>query len=176
MRYAIIRRRPLEFARAQRMSKNLIRGLSISGLIVILDQLSKWWITDVIMQPPHSITVLPVFNIVLTHNRGVSFGMFAAGSDAGKWMLVGVACVIVVFLLHWLYRATSKLNMLALGLIIGGAIGNVIDRIFIGAVVDFLDFHAFGYHWPAFNVADMSIFVGAALLIVESLFRREKSA
>jgi len=158
------------------MTKNLIRGLAISGVIVILDQVSKWWITDVVMQPPQSIPVLPFFNLVLTYNLGVSFGMFAAGSEAGKWMLVGVAAVITAFLLHWLYRATSGLNIMALGLIIGGAIGNVIDRIVIGGVVDFLDFHAYGYHWPAFNVADTSIFVGAALLIAESLFRRENSA
>lgn len=158
------------------MTKNLIRGLAISGVIVILDQVSKWWITDVVMQPPQSIPVLPFFNLVLTYNLGVSFGLFAAGSAAGKWMLVGVAAVITAFLLHWLYRATSGLNIMALGLIIGGAIGNVIDRIVIGGVVDFLDFHAYGYHWPAFNVADTSIFVGAALLIAESLFRRENSA
>jgi len=158
------------------MTKNLIRGLVLSGVIVILDQVSKWWITDVVMQPPQSIPVLPFFNLVLTYNLGVSFGMFAAGSEAGKWMLVGVAAVITAFLLHWLYRATSGLNIMALGLIIGGAIGNVIDRIVIGGVVDFLDFHAYGYHWPAFNVADTSIFIGAALLIAESLFRRENSA
>ncbi len=158
------------------MGKPLIHGLGISAVIIALDQLSKWWITDVVMQPPASIPVLPFFNIVLAYNRGVSFGMFAAGSDAGKWMLVGVAGIITVFLLHWLHKATNRLNIWALGLIIGGAIGNVTDRIAIGAVVDFLDFHAFGYHWPAFNVADISIFIGAALLIVESLFTRDDSA
>jgi len=158
------------------MTKNLIRGLAISGIIIILDQVSKWWITDVVMQPPQSIPVLPFFNLVLTYNLGVSFGMFAAGSEAGKWLLVGVAAVITAFLLHWLCKATSRLSVLALGLIIGGAVGNVIDRIVIGGVVDFLDFHAYGYHWPAFNVADTGIFIGAALLIAESLFRRENSA
>jgi signal peptidase II len=156
------------------MRQNLIRGLGLSALIVVLDQASKWWITEVVMQPPESVVVLPFFNIVLAYNRGVSFGMFAAGSDAGKWMLVGLAALITLFLLHWLYKATNTLNVLALGLIIGGAVGNVIDRIAIGAVVDFLDFHAYGYHWPAFNVADISIFVGAGLLILESLFRRDE--
>ena len=158
------------------MRKNLIRGLGISAVIIALDQVSKWWVTDVVMQPPHNIEVLAFFNIVLAYNRGVSFGMFAAGSDAGKWMLVGVAGVITVFLLHWLTKATNRLSVWALGLIIGGAIGNVIDRIVTGAVVDFLDFHAYGYHWPAFNVADISIFIGAALLIAESLFIRDDSA
>jgi len=158
------------------MPKNFIKGLALALAIIGLDQLSKWWITDVVMQPPDNITLLPFFNLVLAHNRGVSFGMFAAGSEAGKWFLVGVAGVITLFLVNWLYKATSGLSILALGLIIGGAVGNVIDRIFIGAVVDFLDFHAFGYHWPAFNVADISISLGAAILIFESLFRHENSA
>ncbi len=158
------------------MRQNLIKGLGLAAVIMVLDQISKWWITTAVMQPPETITVLPFFNIVLAYNRGVSFGMFAAGSEAGKWMLVGVAGIITLFLLHWLYRATSTFNILALGLIIGGAVGNVIDRINVGAVVDFLDFHAYGYHWPAFNVADISIFVGAALLITESLFTRDEKA
>jgi len=149
---------------------NLVRGLGLAALVTFLDQLSKWWILTSVMQPPRSIEVLPFFNLVLTHNRGVSFGLFAAGSETGKWMLVGLALVITAFLVHWLYKATTGWNVLSLGMIIGGAIGNVVDRVRFGAVVDFLDFHAFDYHWPAFNLADVGIAIGAAILIIESLF------
>jgi len=158
------------------MRKNLITGLGIAVIAIICDQVSKWWITDVLMQPPGTFEVFSFFNLVLTHNRGVSFGMFAAGSHTGKWLLIALAVVIVIFLLDWLRKARYRSTVFALGLIIGGAIGNVIDRIVIGAVVDFLDFHAYGYHWPAFNLADASIFIGASLLIGESLFLRDKSA
>jgi len=156
--------------------QNLTRGLGLAALVIFLDQLSKWWILTSVMQPPRDIPVLPFFNLVLTHNRGVSFGLFAAGSESGKWMLVGLALVISAVLVHWLWKATTGWNIIALGLIIGGAIGNVVDRVRFGAVVDFLDVHAAGYHWPAFNVADAGITVGAAILIIESLFSGKESA
>ena len=158
------------------MNQNLGKGLGLATVALGIDQASKWWIADVVMQPPQSIPVLPFFNIVLAYNRGVSFGMFAAGSDAGRWMLIGVTGVITLFMIHWLYNATNGLKILALGLIIGGACGNIVDRMTIGAVIDFLDFYAFGYHWPAFNMADTFIFSGAALLIVESLFIQDDLA
>ncbi len=121
------------------------------------------------MQPPRVIPVLPFFNLVLVWNRGVSFGMFGDGS-AGPWLLVLLAVGIVAALLWWLRKAEGLLSVASLGLIIGGAVGNVIDRLVHGAVVDFLDFHAAGWHWPAFNVADSAITVGVVLLLAESLF------
>ncbi|WP_339325388.1 signal peptidase II [Pararhodospirillum photometricum] len=89
------------------------------------------------------------------------------------WILSGLAAGITVFLLVWLRRAETSLQVFALGLVIGGALGNVIDRVLYGAVVDFLDVHGFGYHWPAFNLADAAISTGAALLIGEALLRRD---
>ena len=158
------------------MPKPFIQGIGLAAIIIILDQASKWWVVEHLMNPPHPIEITSFFNLVLTHNRGVSFGMFAAGSEKEKWVLIGVALTISLFLLRWLWQTRTTLGVIALGLIIGGALGNVIDRATLGAVVDFLDFHAFGQHWPAFNVADSAIFVGAAALMYESFFHNDRSA
>ena len=146
-------------------------GLAIAAVVVLLDQATKLLILYVVMDPPRVIEVTSFFNIVLVWNRGVSFGLFSAQSPWTPWLLSGVALVITVVLLVWLRRADTRMVAAALGLVIGGAIGNVIDRIFQSrhAVVDFLDFHAGGYHWPAFNVADSAITVGVALLLIDSL-------
>lgn len=154
----------------------LKRGLLIALVVMVLDQASKWWILLDVMNPPQLIPILPSFNLVLTWNRGVSFGMFAMGTDMGPWILSILAVVIVAVLLAWLRKSEGKLVPAAIGLIVGGAIGNVVDRMVHGAVVDFLDLYWGSYHWPAFNVADSAITVGAILLVVDSLFsgRTEK--
>lgn len=154
----------------------LRRGLLIASGVLALDQLTKWWILLSVMNPPQLIPIMPSFNLVLTWNRGVSFGMFAMGTDMGPWILSVLALAIVGVLLFWLRKADGKLIPIAIGLIVGGAIGNVIDRVVHGAVVDFLDLYWGSYHWPAFNVADSGITVGAILLVVDSLFsgRAEK--
>ena len=156
--------------------RHVIQGAGIATLVIVLDQLSKWWITAYVMNPPETIEVTSFFNLVLAHNRGVSFGMLPAGSDVGKWGLIILALAISGFLVRWLYKSQDLINIIALGMIIGGAMGNVIDRVLIGAVVDFLDFHAFGSHWPAFNVADMAITTGAAILVIESFFTKDDAA
>ena len=149
-------------------------GLSIAALVLVLDQLSKWWVVGTVMQPPRIIPVTPFFNLVLGWNRGISFGLFHGDSAFNVWGLPAIALIIVAFLLVWLWRSTDALLSVAIGLIVGGALGNVIDRIRYGAVADFLDFHALGYHWPAFNLADTGIAIGAALLIYDSLFGGDK--
>lgn len=158
------------------MPKHVWSGLGLSVLVMALDQLSKWVIVAYVMNPPIKKELTSFFNLVLTHNRGVSFGMFSTGTDTGKWVLIGVALIITGFLTRWLFQSNSLFNVIALGLIIGGAMGNVIDRFLVGAVVDFLDFHAFGHHWPAFNVADAAIFVGAISLVFESFLSKEEAA
>jgi signal peptidase II len=145
-------------------------GMAVTAVVIVLDQLSKWLILDLVMQPPRIIPVTGFFNIVLAWNRGVSFSMFQSGSAAGPWILAAVAVAISLGLGVWLTRQRRLVPALALGLIIGGALGNVVDRLRFGAVVDFLDFHAAGYHFPAFNVADSGITVGVALLIIDGLF------
>ena len=151
-------------------------GFGLAIVTLALDQLSKWWIVHLIMKPPAVIEVAPFFNLVLGYNRGVSFGMLGSDSELGPWLLSALAILIISALIVWLLRIEKLRLAGALGLIIGGAIGNVIDRIIIGAVVDFLDFHVGGFHWPAFNIADMGITCGAALLIWDSIFDQKPSS
>jgi len=155
-----------------RLSRALLPGLGIAAVIVFLDQISKWYVVEVLMNPPRTIEITPFFNLVMGWNRGVSFGLFNTDSPVTVWLLPAVAGVIVVVLVVWLSRVDRLLLGVALGSIVGGAIGNIIDRLRFGAVADFLDVHAMGYHWPAFNVADTMITVGAAVLIFDSLFVR----
>ena len=119
-------------------------------------------------------TVAENLNLVVVWNRGVSFGLFADDASVMRWALIAVALAVSVGLAVWLRRARYGLLGLALGLVIGGAIGNVIDRVRHGAVFDFLDFHLAGYHWPAFNVADAGISVGVVVLLLDGLFGRRE--
>ena len=146
------------------------RAGSLLGVtMIVLDQLSKWWILSVVMQPPQRIPVTGFFDLVLVMNRGVSFGMLGGAPDWVAAGLIVFALLLAAALSIWMWRAETMLLALSLGLVVGGAIGNVIDRFRFGAVVDFLDFYAGGYHWPAFNVADSAITVGVILLILDSL-------
>lgn len=151
-------------------SRRFTLGLGLALAILALDQLSKWWIVERVMAPPRVIPVTPFFNLVMGWNRGVSFGMFNWDSVATAWIFSALALVIVAVLLVWMARDDRASCAAALGLVIGGALGNVIDRVRFGAVADFLDFHAFGYHWPAFNVADTAISLGALALLADALF------
>ena len=138
-------------------------------LTLLLDQLSKWWIVTIVMNPPKRIPLIDFFSLVLVYNRGVSFGIFNGAPDWARWALIVFAVLIAAALLIWMRGAETRLLGVALGLVAGGAVGNVIDRIRYGAVVDFVDFHVGAWHFPAFNVADSAITVGVALLIVDSL-------
>ncbi|MBT4890353.1 MAG: signal peptidase II [Rhodospirillales bacterium] len=140
-----------------------------------LDQLTKWWVLEGLMQPPQRIILTPFFNLVSGWNRGVSFGMFSSDSPWSGWILSLLALGIVAFLVHLLRKADCRHNIIAIGLIIGGAIGNVIDRLVHGAVYDFLDIHISGHHWPAFNVADSGITIGAVILVLDSLLRKPEN-
>ncbi len=157
-------------AGTRRSAAALKLGLAAAVCLTVLDQLSKWFIVFNVMQPPRSIEVTPFFNIVMAWNRGVSFGMFASDSPNAPWFLTALALAIVLALLFWLWRAENRIQALAIGLVIGGAVGNVVDRLRFGAVADFLDFHWAGYHFPAFNLADSAISVGVALLLFDALF------
>lgn len=147
-------------------------GLLVAVIAIGADQVTKWWILASVMDPPRIINVTPFFNVVLVWNRGISFGMFSNESMAGVWILSFLALIIVGFLFNWLRKAESKRVAISLGLIIGGALGNVIDRAVHSAVLDFLDFYIGSVRWPAFNAADSFITAGAILLILDSLFSR----
>jgi signal peptidase II len=152
-------------------------GLAVAAAALALDQASKFYFYDLLVADgQRAIEVLPFFNLVTVWNYGISFGMFNNGSASGSIVFVGLALAIVVALLLWLRSATSPLVAAALGLVIGGAIGNVIDRLRFGAVFDFLDFHVAGWHWPAFNVADSAICFGVVLLCIDALFLTQASA
>ena len=143
----------------------------IFGLVILgLDQISKWWIVTEIMQPPRYIPVFPSFNLVMGWNKGISFGIFDSSSPPNQWLLISLALMIVTALLIWLWRTDSRIISVALGMIVGGALGNVIDRIHYGAVADFLDFYIGDFHWPAFNIADAGITIGVIILVLESIF------
>ncbi len=152
------------------LSRRRRLGLGVAVIVLLVDQATKWWIVFSVMQPPRVIPMTPFFNIVLGWNRGVSFGLFNSDSPMNEWALPLVALVIVGFLLVWLLQAEKPSLAMALGSIIGGALGNVVDRFHYGAVVDFLDLYLAGYHWPAFNLADTGISIGAVILVVDSLF------
>lgn len=169
--------------------KKPILFLGFAVDLVIFDQLSKWAVSEFLMRTDgaamdlwswivsaperldfHRVEVLPFFNVVMVWNQGVSFGLFNQDTNYGPLMLVALALAISVGFGVWLFRSNSVLQMAGLSMVIGGAIGNVIDRLRFGAVMDFLDVHAFGYHWPAFNVADSAIVVGVVILMVHALF------
>jgi len=148
-----------------------IRGILVALAVVALDQLAKWGIIGYFARHPEQGRQVPVagfFNLILTMNRGISFGIFN-DPDTGEIILVALAAVIVAGLLVWLRRVKSGLLALAIGLVIGGAVGNAIDRLVRGAVVDFLDFHVGQWHPFAFNLADAAISVGVALLVLDGL-------
>lgn len=147
-------------------------GGAILALVVLaLDQVTKH-LALLHLDPAQPLVVTPFFNLVLVWNRGVSFGLLTGTGGVAPWLLVLMALAIAAFLAVWLWRERHLLARLALWLVLAGAVGNVIDRLRFGAVVDFLDFHLSGYHWPAFNVADSAIVIGAGLLLVDSLLLR----
>ena len=156
---------------------NLLRsGLVIAAITLVLDQLSKWWILYELDLPARRN--VPLFEIgpigldlTMVWNRGVTFGLLSGDSEWNQIFLAGLAGVIALVLLRWLWKAENRLVAVALGLVIGGAIGNIIDRFRFGAVVDFVDAHGWGWHWYVFNVADAGIVVGVTLLLVDALFR-----
>lgn len=150
-------------------------GVGLASLVFALDQTSKWFILEAVMDPPRVLAVTGFFNLVLVWNRGVSFGLFPAEGPFGPWILIGFAAVVTVVLLVLLWRTGSLATGIAYGLVAGGAIGNAVDRVRFGAVVDFLDFHVLGWHWPAFNVADSGITGGVAVLILLSLFQKAEA-
>ncbi len=150
-------------------------GLLFSFIVIVLDQASKIFMLDWIFNPPRQVEVLSFFNLTPVWNRGVSFGLLQADSLLARYILIIMAGLIVAGLLVWLYRSGSLILQIALGLIIGGALGNLIDRVRFGAVVDFLDFHANMYHWPAFNLADSAITIGVGLIIFDHFTNGKES-
>lgn len=154
-------------------------GLATAVVVAILDQLSKAAVLAHFAGRAYAEDrIAPFFSLVLTFNRGMSFGLFNTGTDRGgavNAVIFSLAAVVIVAgLVFWLRRVTSPILAAAIGLIVGGAIGNVADRIRHGAVVDFLDFHMGYWHWPAFNLADSAICLGVAMMLFDGLLLRRE--
>ncbi|MDA3934671.1 MAG: signal peptidase II [Gammaproteobacteria bacterium] len=146
------------------------RWLLLSVLVVVLDQYSKWLVLQH-FDLYETLHLTNWFNLTLAYNTGAAFSFLNDAGGWQRWLFVALAVVITGVLLVWLQRARHlRLQALALALIIGGAIGNVIDRVRLGHVIDFIDWHYHDWHWPVFNLADSAISVGVVLLIVDSLF------
>lgn len=145
------------------------KWLMLAAAIVVVDQVTKYSAVEYLSSNP-PLAVAPFFNLVLVYNTGAAFSFL---SDAAGWQrgfFITIALVASAWIVYLLRKYPhQRMFSLALSLVLAGAVGNVIDRIAIGAVVDFLDFHAFGWHWPAFNVADSAISCGAVLLVWDAL-------
>jgi signal peptidase II len=149
------------------------RWFIIAAAIIAVDQATKWLIAGIFCcRPPLAVT--PFFNLVLAHNTGAAFSFLAGEPGWQRWFFSAIAVIAAVTISVLIQRHTAQLLFCAgLALILGGALGNLIDRVFYGYVIDFLDFYAAGWHFPAFNVADSAITVGAGLLILDG-FRQRK--
>lgn len=177
----------------RKMRLKRLGWLFISFIVILLDQITKWLVVQRVFQIAqqggeeyisffrwyfeeaqisdyYSIYVTSFFNIVMAWNTGVSFSMFNGMGAFGAYLLSAISLAITVIFALWLVHSKHVICKLGCALVIGGALGNVIDRVRFGAVIDFLDIHALGYHWPAFNIADISVVTGIGLLIIVSLF------
>ena len=153
-----------------------LRWWWIAAAAIVLDQVTKLWIVDSIPNGG-SMTVLPVLNIIHTYNPGAAWSMFANAGGAQRWVFSGLAVVVTVVLVYWLRRlalSSQRLLVLGLTLILGGAIGNVIDRLRLGHVVDFVQVHWGASYFPAFNVADSAISVGAVFVVLDALLEAQR--
>jgi signal peptidase II len=158
------------------VTRNRLTGLGITdaALVLAVDQATKWWVLNILDLPAAgSIRVLPVLNLTMVWNRGVTFGLLTSLGAWSALALVASALVIVIALAVWLRRTERALVAGAIGTIAGGAVGNVIDRLRFGAVVDFIHVHAFGYSWYVFNIADAAIVCGVAALVIDGMRRSD---
>ena len=139
-----------------------------------LDQLTKWMVLDSIWYPPRRIVVTDFLNFIPVANKGISFGLFQSSSSLGTWIITVFALCVIIVMGIWFFYAKRAWLRIALALVIGGALGNVIDRLHLGWVVDFIDFYFWGWHWPAFNIADSAITIGVIILVIDGLFTPKK--
>ncbi len=140
--------------------------------ILIIDQLSKQLITAYFQDNHAEIILTPFFNLILAYNKGAAFSFLANENGWQRWFFIVLTCIIVVGIIIWIWFQNKLHYLVHLGLllILGGAIGNLIDRVLFGYVIDFIDFHYQNYHWPTFNIADTCISIGAFCLILDSFF------
>lgn len=156
----------------------MLKWMWLSLLVVVLDQSSKY-LADSLLVWGQPVEIFSWFNFFLAYNTGAAFSFLSDADGWQRWFFIGIGFVAVAIIVVWMRRLSSgeRVTAVALALILGGAIGNIIDRVLWGHVIDFIDWHYRDWHWPAFNVADSAISVGVALLIVDTVFgRRGKAA
>lgn len=140
---------------------------AVVAVIIAADQALKIYLYDLLLVPqPTRLTLTSFFNLTPVWNPGVSFGLLPANDPWQRWLLLAVAVVIVCILIHWAYQQSSRAIQFCAAMIVGGAIGNMIDRVRYGAVFDFFDVHLYGFHWPVFNIADAMISLGVTGLVI----------
>ncbi|TPE59105.1 signal peptidase II [Sandaracinobacter neustonicus] len=146
---------------------------ALAALVFLLDQLVKYWIVNVVqLQERITIPVLPFFSLTWVENRGVSMGMMTADTEVGRWLLVGLTALIATVVALWIRRERHWPESVALGLILGGALGNIVDRVRFGYVVDFVHLHWGPWSFYVFNVADAAITIGVLILLFRALIGR----
>jgi signal peptidase II len=169
---------PLSPAAQARVRRNRILGLSIAAAIFVLDQATKWVVVYLLQLPQRQqIELLPVFRLFYVKNPGVSMGFLTAESDVARWLLVAMTAAIATFVTVWLWREKNRGDAVALSFVLGGALGNILDRARLGYVVDFADLHFGDFHpFLVFNVGDAAITIGVLLLLVRALLTRERTS
>ena len=155
----------------------MLLGLAVALVVAIIDQLAKAWVLTLFAAETGEriIWVAPVLNFALVANRGVSFGLFNTNQSLNALGFALIAALIIAALLVWLARTRDRLLQVAIGLVVGGAVGNIVDRLRLGAVVDFLDFHIGDWHWFIFNLADAAISIGVGLMVIDGLRGRRET-
>ena len=157
------------------MRKSVL-GFSVAAIVFILEQITKWLVLGPLdLRNTQSLEVLPIFRLNYTENHGISLGLFQASSDAMRWVLVLVTAAIAVGVAWWIGREEKRWDQIALGMVLGGALGNILDRVRHGYVVDFADLH-FGDFRPffIFNVADAAISIGVAILLLRAFLVKDR--
>ena len=161
---------------SERVRKNRRIGLTVAAAIFLIDQAVKWVVTYP-LQLPHRLTIeiLPFFTLRWLKNTGVSMGLLTADSELGRWLLVALTCAIAAFVAFWMWREKRRDDTIALALVLGGALGNILDRVRLGYVVDYADLHIGDIHpFLVFNVGDAAITIGVLLLLVRALLTRDR--
>ena len=154
-------------------------GFAVALVIFLLDQLTKWIVTGPlgVSRLGDQMVLLPIFNLTFTENNGISLGLLNATTELGRWMLVALTGAIAIGVAVWIGREKARFDKAALGLVLGGALGNIIDRIRHGYVVDFADLHFGGFRpFLVFNVADAAISIGVVILLVRAFLMRNETA
>ena len=158
------------------MQRLPLSGLITAALTFLADQVVKWWVSGPLALPlVGQVPVMPVFGFTWAENRGVSLGLLSGETPASRWLLVAMTSAIALAVLYWMTREKKRGDIIALGLVLGGALGNILDRVRFGFVVDYADLH-FGTFRPfmIFNLADAAISIGVVIILARSLLSREK--